>query len=123
MTENRETGRNLDARIGAQIRSFRKAKGFTQAQLAELSGVDNMTISRLETGSRMPTIEHLLRLASVLEVTASRLLGEGIDEVSNEAVALADAMKDMSDDQKKFVFELILLYKNNHQKIDSLSKC
>jgi transcriptional regulator with XRE-family HTH domain len=114
MVKNKVTEQSLEARIGNQIRAFRKAKSLTQAQLAELSGVDNMTISRLENGVRAPTVEHLLKLAAVLEVNASRLLGEHEANVSNDAVALAQAMDDLSDEQRKFVFDLILLYTRRH---------
>lgn len=114
MADDKEASTGLEVRIGAQIRAFRKAKGYTQAQLAELSSVDNMTISRLENGVRTPTIEHLLKLACVLEVNASRLLGEGSSDVSSEALALAQAMNRLSSEQRKFVFELILLYTQQH---------
>jgi transcriptional regulator with XRE-family HTH domain len=116
MAYNNGADKGLEARIGAQIRSFRKAKGYTQAELAEASGVDNMTISRLENGVRTPTIEHLLKLAGVLEVNASRLLGEGETEVSSDALALAQAMDGLDSDQRKFVFDLILLYTQRHSK-------
>ncbi|MHA4867253.1 helix-turn-helix domain-containing protein [Duganella sp. PWIR1] len=114
MADTREAEEGLEARIGAQIRAFRKAKGYTQAELAELSGVDNMTISRLENGVRMPTVEHLLKLARVLDVSASRLLGEGERTVSSEALALAQAMDGLDSEQRKFVLDLIILYKQRH---------
>ena len=37
-------------KIGAFIASCRKAKGYTQQQLAEKMGVTNKTVSRWETG-------------------------------------------------------------------------
>jgi hypothetical protein len=66
----------------------------------------------------MPTIEHLMKLASVLDAPMSRLLGEDVTEVPNSALALADALKGLSEDQTKFVFDLILLYKQSHSPKD-----
>lgn len=114
MADNKKADDGLEARIGAHIRAFRKAKGYTQAELAELSGVDNMTISRLENGVRTPTVEHLLKLASVLDVSASRLLGEGELEVSSDALALAQVMDGLNTEQRKFVLDLIILYTHRH---------
>lgn len=114
MADQKKLEDGLEARIGAQIRAFRKAKGYTQAELAELSGVDNMTISRLENGVRTPTIEHLLKLAGVLGVNASRLLGEGESAVSSDALALAQAMDGLDAKQRKFIFDLIILYTQRH---------
>jgi transcriptional regulator with XRE-family HTH domain len=114
MADQKKADAGLETRIGAQIRAFRKAKGYTQAELAELSGVDNMTISRLENGVRTPTVEHLLKLADVLEVNTSRLLGEGELTVSSDAIALAKAMDGLNAEQRRFVLDLIILYTRRH---------
>lgn len=37
--------------IGNNIKKFRKAKGFTQAQLAEMIDISTIHMSHLETGS------------------------------------------------------------------------
>ena len=61
----------LDARaaLGAQLKAARIAHGFSQSALAELSGLQQAEISRIETGSANPTADTLLRLASALRLT------------------------------------------------------
>lgn len=61
----------LDARaaLGAQLKAARIAHGFSQPTLAELSGLQQAEISRIETGSANPTADTLLRLASALHLT------------------------------------------------------
>lgn len=52
--------------LGMQFRDARVAQGLTQAQLAELSGVPQADISRIERGAGNPTETTLQRLAHVL---------------------------------------------------------
>lgn len=42
--------------------------GFTQAQLAERVGVEPESISRIETGARMPSLDLIALVAAALEV-------------------------------------------------------
>ena len=67
-------------KIGAFIASCRKAKGYTQQQLAEKLGVTNKTVSRWETGKYMPDLSLLKPLCTELDITLNELLsGEKID--------------------------------------------
>ncbi len=51
------------ALIGARL-----AAGLTQRQLAEKMGTSQAAIARLESGTRLPTIDTLYRLAQILGV-------------------------------------------------------
>lgn len=60
-----KAGRPLaDARL--DIAAARKGKGLTQAQLAELMGVDQAHISRWESGKVAPSAENLEKLSKLL---------------------------------------------------------
>lgn len=61
--------------LGVRIRSLRRARAMTLAQLAAATGIDLSTLSRLETGQRQPSLEALLRLAQVYGVTVDDLVG------------------------------------------------
>jgi transcriptional regulator with XRE-family HTH domain len=51
------------------MRTARRAKDITQAQLAEKSGVDQRTISDIERGAnKNPSWETVARIARILEV-------------------------------------------------------
>ncbi len=52
----------------------RKEKGYTQAQLANLLGVSNKTISKWETNNGMPDISLILPLCDILNLTSDELL-------------------------------------------------
>lgn len=52
--------------IGKRIAEARINRNITQEHLEELSGLSVSTISRIETGKYMPTIENLLKLSEFL---------------------------------------------------------
>lgn len=60
--------------VGARVREHRKAQGWSQEVLAELSGVARLYISQIETGSRNLSVIYLLLLAKALDVEPSQLL-------------------------------------------------
>lgn len=58
-----------------RLAALRKAKGFTQATLAERIGVEQPTIQRWEKGKREPNLGQLVELANVLGVEPGSLIG------------------------------------------------
>ena len=61
--------------IGDRIRTIRKAKGFTQRDLAVLSGTSEIAVRQYETGKRQPRIEQLILIADALGVSSGELIG------------------------------------------------
>lgn len=55
-------------KIDEAIKTYRKQRGLTQIQLAELSGIKRSTLSRYESGDNEPPIDVINRLSSVLGV-------------------------------------------------------
>jgi quercetin dioxygenase-like cupin family protein/DNA-binding XRE family transcriptional regulator len=66
--------------IGERLRLLRQAQKRTLTELADLSGVDTATISRIETGRMSGTLESHIRLASALGLKLTDLYA-GIEEV------------------------------------------
>ena len=77
-TGNRERTDVLDdaQRIAVGIRTYRLRRNLTLVQLSELSGISVGHISRLENGTRAPTVRLLLQLARALGVPVGTLVGE-----------------------------------------------
>ncbi|GAA6294326.1 hypothetical protein F220043C3_27600 [Enterocloster asparagiformis] len=66
---------------GKFIAELRKEKSLTQAQLGDLLGVTNKTISRWENGNYMPDLAVLQSLCAVLEVNINEMIsGRRLDE-------------------------------------------
>ncbi len=59
--------------IGDHIRTYRKAKGMTQKELAKLIGKSYSLIQKYEMGITQPPIDVLEKIAHVLEVSISDL--------------------------------------------------
>lgn len=58
------------------IKAFRKNRGLTQEELAIRVNVVRQTVSKWEKGLSVPDADMLQKIADVLEVTVSQLLGE-----------------------------------------------
>ncbi len=59
---------------GAVLKKAREKRSLTQAALAKKVGVHQVTIARLETGERRPSMDLLQRLAKALKVKVRDLL-------------------------------------------------
>lgn len=76
------------AELGARIRQARKARGLTQARLAERSGISRETLSQLESGTaRDLGVAKILRLMRVVGLEV--LILEPGTTVAADYVALA----------------------------------
>ena len=62
--------------IGERIKQARKAKGIKRKELAEKIGTTPQTICRYEADGRRPKVDAMLKIAEVLGVPVSDLLGE-----------------------------------------------
>ncbi|MFG1649519.1 helix-turn-helix domain-containing protein [Micromonospora sp. NPDC049275] len=62
------------AAVGPRLRALRHQRGTTLTQLAELTGISVSTLSRLESGTRRPTLELLLPLARAYQVALDELV-------------------------------------------------
>ncbi len=62
--------------FGFNLKVERMKRGLTQAQLAELLGVHEKHICKIETGRQNVTLKTLDKIASVLNIKNSSLLEE-----------------------------------------------
>jgi len=54
--------------VGNEIRKARKSKHLSQFELAELTGVDEKQIYRIESGLSSPKLENFVKIAAVLNL-------------------------------------------------------
>ena len=64
---------NSQRSLGTAVRAAREAQDMSQMELAKLSGVSRVTVTKLELGKTNPTWESVLRVSEVLglHLTAS----------------------------------------------------
>ena len=64
----------MTSKLGKIIKKYRKEKGYTQFQMAEKIGVSEFYISALETGTRKPGRETLIKLSNEMNLPIENLL-------------------------------------------------
>lgn len=61
--------------VGPRLRERRTSRGLSLTALSERTGISVSTLSRLETGARIPGLEHLVALARAHHVSLDELVG------------------------------------------------
>ncbi len=65
----------VPVQLSENIRQLRESRGFTQDQMARLSGVPRPTWATLESGGANPTLAVLIKVAAALQVSIEELIG------------------------------------------------
>lgn len=78
--------------FGENLKMLRKQKGFSQEELATRLHVVRQTISKWEKNLSVPDADLLIRLAEILEVSVSELLGAKIKKENNTTDAFAEQL-------------------------------
>lgn len=63
-----------EAVVGANIRRLRKAKGYTQEQLAHSAGMAARYVAGVERGEENPSLRFLVKIADALDTEPAALL-------------------------------------------------
>lgn len=88
----------MNCNIGKQIFNLRKAKGVSQAELADFLGIQSQTVSKWERGICAPDLAKLPQIAAFFAVTLDELFG--ISEKSTQESACSEL--DILISQKKW---------------------
>lgn len=75
------------------LKTMRKAKGYTQEDLAIKLNVVRQTVSKWEKGLSVPDADVLCKIADVLDTDVSTLLGEEIVEETDKSVVAQQLAK------------------------------
>lgn len=107
--------RGLVYEVGAAIAVRRKVKGLTQAQVAEIMGVEKETISRMENGVISPTLPRLQQIAEILECSPSDLFRSGPAKAADHAQSIGEMIQDLPENERmlvvSFVSEVVKVFK------------
>ena len=92
----------MNNNLSANIRKFRKERGLTQEQLAEVFNVSARTVSRWETGNNMPDISILIEIADFYQIDVREILnGERNAAVPDDTSALKDVAEYADKEKEK----------------------
>ncbi len=76
--------------IGKKILDARTQKNFTQKQLADMCGFSQSALNLWENNKRKPKIESLHKIADVLNISISELVGDNYNDIARDPISLPD---------------------------------
>lgn len=97
---------NLNVQIGLRIRAARKAKGMTQSEISQKTGIDQATVSRLENGTQEGSPGQLLSIARIINIPIAQLYDDQdeaakkIADLSDEAIEFARTWQALPEEQR-----------------------
>lgn len=93
--------------IGRAIAKHRAASGYTQEQVAEMLGIGNEAVSRMERGIVMPTVARLVELAEIFGCDAADLLTEASTRTSDQGKYVGQLLAKLSGNDRAMVVEIV----------------
>lgn len=94
--------------IGKKIAELRKAKNWSQSDLAKAIDASRDIIGKYERGENSPSIEMAVKLSEALEVTVDYLLGkERFGKYDKESVERLQEIQNLDDNTRKTLFSII----------------
>ena len=112
--------------LGDRIKSLRKEKGLSQAELGQMVGLSYAQIGRYETKGMQPSAEVLNKLADILGVSSDFLLNGSAEEKAHNhlkdkvLIQQFREIESMEDEDKNFVKRFLDAFITNI-KIEQLS--
>ncbi|MDD3919500.1 helix-turn-helix domain-containing protein [Sphingobacterium sp. Mn56C] len=94
--------------IGERITQLRKQQNLSQDELAKKAGVSRTIIGNYERNTNTPSIEVLIKLAKVFNVSVDFLIGEGeLAALDKDLLKRIEDIEKLDEDTKKHLFFLI----------------
>ncbi|SEA67445.1 DNA-binding transcriptional regulator, XRE-family HTH domain [Arachidicoccus rhizosphaerae] len=94
--------------IGERITQLRKQQNLSQDELAKKARVSRTIIGNYERNTNTPSIEVLIKLAKVFNVSVDFLIGEGeLAALDKDLLKRIEDIEKLDEDTKKHLFFLI----------------
>lgn len=102
-----------------KLRNLRQSRGWSQAQLAQKIGADPNRVSRYERGVIWPTLELVVKIAEVFEVSTDYLIRSGedlaINKISNqELLRRIEALNSLPEEDQNIVIAVLDAFIKKH---------
>jgi len=91
--------------IGAQITQLRKAKKWSQEELAKQINSSRIMIGNYERGDNTPSMEVIIKIARAFDVSIDYLLGEGLNAAfDKETLNRLEEMEKLPSEERQRIF-------------------
>jgi transcriptional regulator with XRE-family HTH domain len=112
--------------LGERIKNLRKEKKWQQAELAEKISADARQISRYEKGKINPSVETLVRISQVFDVSIDYLLKENAPKKpfmldDKELFKYLEDIQSLEEEDRRCLFHIIDSFKTK-KKIKSFAQ-
>lgn len=98
---------DLDQLVGKAVAKYRKAAGFSQAQVAEILGLSNDAISRMERGNIALNVSRLFEFAEIFGCQPSDFLLSASPRVDDQSAYLSQLLIRLTSEERKGLLHLV----------------
>lgn len=108
-----EARKKLNKQIGSRIKAARERIGYTQEKFAEKTGLSIQHVSNLERGIAGPSLQVVIKICKVLDVSCDYLLlgRSGSKDISKVESNLADLTPDQLFIVEKGIYIILEAFK------------
>ena len=104
--------KKLAKRLGALIAARRKSLGLTQGELAEAVGIEQESMSRIETGIITPSLSRLLSLANALDCPIETLLRPASNRQQDQSLVMEGLLDGLDEAERAFAVRVVSDFAN-----------
>ncbi|MGN0558838.1 MAG: helix-turn-helix domain-containing protein [Acutalibacteraceae bacterium] len=99
--------------IGNKLLTFRKQKGLTQAEVAELAEISDRTYADIERGSTNMRMETLVGICKALNITPNQILIDDDNSLMIEQEKLFKQLNSCKTKERETALKLLSVYLNS----------
>ena len=94
--------------LGKQIKKYRKKTGYTQEKLATQINKSSIFISCIERGIKFPSLDTLIDIANVLNISLDMLVGNTVNSnLTANLCYINDKITKLSPNRQQVLFKMI----------------
>lgn len=97
-------------KIGEHMMLLRKQKELSQAELGKSIGTSGDVIGRYERDIISPSIDVIIKIAGVLEVSIDYLVGNTTAVLDKATLKRLEEISKLKEENKKYIFDFIDMY-------------
>lgn len=97
-------------KIGMIIKNSRKQAGFTQFELAELVGIEDKQIGKIERGVHFPSVPTFLKMLKVLQINIDKFYTNNTTSIHEPENKLVRLIRKLTPEQAEKIYKMIKVF-------------